>query len=88
MGPRESSRKGLIQLAHGGFMAYICPKNTHASMGVLYIGSGLPDGIVVMMYAVSSYCIHHLLEVQDDMFYIMCHTMPVGRNYQNTFPGL
>ena len=41
----------------------------------------------VMMYAVSSHCIHHLPEVLDDMFYVTSRATPVSKSIKRHSPA-
>ena len=59
-----------IRLAYCGSIAGIGPKNSCVDTGVLFIGWCYQNRILVIMYAVLSHSIHHLLEVWDDAFYI------------------
>ena len=87
MSPGENSPKGTLHGWLTGSETDIEPKNTRVNMGMLFIWLDFQNRILVMIYVVLSHCVCHLLEIWDDMFYVMAHAMPVGRSIKMPFPG-
>ena len=66
----DSSQEGTPYGWLTSSMAGVGSKNTCVNTSTLFIGLDFQNGILAMMYAVSSHCIYHLMEIWDDMFYI------------------
>ena len=83
MGLGESSSEGNLYGWLTGSEAGVGPKNTYASMDVLFTR----NGFLVMTCTVSSLHTCHLLEVWDDTFDIMYQAMPAGRSVKRCSPA-
>ena len=87
MDMEDSSWEGTPYGWLTGSIAGVGSKNTRVNTSALFIGLDFRNGILAMMYAVSSHCICHLMEIWDDMFYIMAQVMLVGRNVKRHSPS-
>ena len=81
----------LMGRAQYGYLVAICIRTKskkHPTLWVcLFIGFGLPKGLQLMMYVVSSHHMSDLLEVQDDTFDITYQATPVVKQAIQHLPA-